>query len=147
MPSILLMVISAVCDNPRFCVSSYETDKKTFSYTAETLEHFKQENPFDDFYFIIGADSLSYLEKWYEPQKILNLATIAVYDREGFDTKALKKRILEMLGAEVVIIDAPRFDISSSMIRKRIGEGKSVRYMVPDSVIKIIEDKRLYIND
>ena len=141
------MVASAICDNPKFQISSYETDKEEFSYTAKTLEYLKKNNPQDDFYFIIGADSLAYLEKWYEPQKIADNATIAVYDREGFDTKALKTRILEFIDANVEIIDAPQFDISSSLIRKRISEGKSVKYMVPESVIKIIEDKGLYLDD
>lgn len=141
------MVESAISENPGFEVCSYETDKQEYSYTAETLEYLKKTNPQDNFFFIIGADSLAYLERWYKPEKIAELATIAVYERDGFDTFALAHRIIEFINAKVVIIDAPQFDISSSLIRQKIREGKSVKYMVPDAVIEIIEDKRLYRND
>ena len=141
------MVLAAISKNPNFEISSYETDKKEYSYTVDTLEYLKEKNPDDDFYFIIGADSLSYFEKWYKPQRIAELATIAVYGRDGLDMNALKDRILKIIDADIKIIDAPGFDISSSLIRERVNNGKSIRYMVPEAVIKIIEDKGLYIND
>ena len=138
------MVRASICDNPNFEICSYETEKKEYSYTAETLEYLKLNHPEDNFFFIIGADSLAYLEKWYKPEKIAELATIAVYGRENFDTNALADRISGFFDAKIVIIDAPQFDISSSLIRKRISEGKSIKYMVPEAAVKIIEDKRLY---
>lgn len=140
------MVASAISGNPSFSLCDYEVDKKEYSYTSETLKYLKEKKPDDEFYLIIGEDSLAYLEKWHDPKTIVELSVPCVYRRgENSNIDYEVKRIKELLNTEVLVIDAPIIDISSTKIRKLCSLGKSVRYMVPDSVIEIIERERLYV--
>jgi len=136
----------AISDNPDFELCDYEIKKDSYSYTVETLEYFKKERPDDELFFIIGGDSLFSFEKWYCPERILELATILVFERSGAgeDTEAEIRRLNEKYGADIRLIHAPKFDISSSQIRDRIRNKKTVRYMLPQSVIEYIDKHNLY---
>ncbi len=139
------MVRAAISDNINFELCTYEVEKEEFSYTADTLEYLKAKNPADNFFLIIGEDSLSYLEKWYKPETIVELSKIAVYGRgENSDIRSQTKRIKKLLGADIKEIKAPLIDISSTLIREFVKTGKSIKYLVPDSVIEIIEKEKLY---
>lgn len=136
----------AIEDNPDFTLCDYEIKKDGYSYTVETLEHFKKTYPDDELFFIIGGDSLFAFEKWYCPEKILTLTTLLVFDRTGSgeDISAEIDRLKKKYNADINLIHAPKFDISSSGIRERIKEGKTVRYMTASSVIDYIEKHGLY---
>lgn len=139
------MLNVAISDNNHFKISDYEVKKQEYSYTVNTLEYLKEKNPGDNLFFILGEDSLAYLDKWYCPEKIVEYATIVVYPRgvnSNLDYEV--DRIKKQLGADIKIIDAPVFDISSSEIRERVKEKKTIRYMTPQSVIDIIEKEKLY---
>ena len=128
-----------------FVPCDYEVRRSEYSYSALTLEHFKEEYPDREFYFIIGQDSLHYLDKWYMPEKIVSLAKIPVYPRASDinldeDIRAMS----ESLDTEFIKIDAPLFGISSTEIRKRVSEGKSISFMVPERVEEYIIEKGLY---
>ena len=139
------MVRNAISDNPCFEICTYEVEKEEFSYTADTLEYLKAKNPDDNFFFIIGEDSLAYLEKWYKPEIIVKHAKLAAYGRgEKSDIAFYIKRIKKLLNAEVIEIKAPLIDISSTKIREYVKSGRPIKYMVPDSVIEIIEKEKLY---
>jgi nicotinate-nucleotide adenylyltransferase len=139
------MVQAAIADNTHFTLSRVDIDRPPPHYTIDTLEILAKEFPRDEFYFIIGEDSLRDLPKWREPQEIIKWATLAVLKRPGnhFDMDDLGSKI-PGVSSRVVWINAPQLEIASSDIQKRIREGKSVRYMVTDEVRRVIEEKGLY---
>lgn len=139
------MLNVAISNNSHFKISDYEVKKQGYSYTVNTLEYLKEKNPDDNLFFILGEDSLAYLDKWYCPEKIVEYANIVVYPRgSNSNLKYEVDRIKKQLGADIKIIDAPVFDISSSKIRDRVKEKKTIRYMTPQGVIDIIEKEKLY---
>lgn len=141
------MVALAAADNPYFEVCPYEAERERYSYTADTLTEFSALYPDREFYFIIGADSLAQMNGWYKPEVIAKRCVIAVFGRKGIDgLETLAKERAAALGADIRLVDAPIMEISSSVVRGRIRSGKSVRYMLPESVRKYIEENNLYQN-
>ena len=136
----------AVGDTPRFSVSDYEVKKEEYSYTLETMRYLTEQNPDTEYYFIIGEDSLDSINTWYKPEEILKLCKILVFPRIGGESKLCEKadNAMKRLGGEILVIDAPIFELSSSEIRERVHEGKSIRYMLPEPVRKFIEENNLY---
>ena len=97
---------------------------------------------------IVGADNLFGLEYWVYPEKILKNCTLIAAARSGSGKEALeskRKELVEHFGGEILLMDFPAFDVSSTMIRERIKNGKNVRYMTPDKVIDYIETNGLYV--
>ena len=110
--------------------------RKGLSYTIDTILEIKKTLQADtDLAFIVGRDNLSDIETWKDPQAILDQCKIVVADRP-FTTKNDNP---EWLMKKVELVKVPLIDISSSDIRRRIREKKSIRYLVPDSVADIIE--------
>lgn len=143
------MVKLAIEDNPAFSLSSIERDYDGISYTAETLEKLKSAYPDTDFFFIVGADSLDYIENWKDPGKIFKLCKIIAVNRKGISTDRLlfKKEYLEKkFQTEIQLVDMPLIDVSSTMIRERIKSNLSVKYLLPSKVIRYINEKGLYKN-
>lgn len=133
----LRMVELAIKGNPSFEVSTFEIDAKTTSYSVETLKGFKKRYGEDaKLYFITGADSLGELFSWKELDEIFKLSQFIVANRPGYEITNVPKRI------EVVTITS--LEISSSQIRKKIKEGKSIRYLVAEPVREYIEVQGLY---
>lgn len=128
-----------------FETSSYEVDKEEYSYTLRTLEYLKAKYPNDELFFIIGEDSLNDIGKWYRPKDILSLCTLLVFPRaaSGELAETIKKTKLS-LGGKIFAMNAPLFGLSSSEIRERLRNGKSIRHMVPDAVLEYIEKNNLY---
>lgn len=138
----------AIEDNVNFALSTIEIDREGNSYSYETVEELKKEQPETDFYFILGADSLLEIEKWKHPDRLMAECTLLAAVRDDCDEKGLLKQIeylKEKYNADIWILPAKRIDISSSDIRNLVAEGKSVRYMLPDQVIKFIEKNHLYV--
>ena len=136
----LAMVRAAIAGNPAFEVSDVETRREGVSYTVDTLGHLAHEHPTADLVWIVGGDSLASFPTWREPREILRLASLAAYPRPGADLSAVPGWVLE----RTALVGAPRLDVSSTEIRARIAEGRSVRYLVPDAVREIIAARRLY---
>lgn len=123
----------------------YELNKKTYSYTAETLTDLKYEHPDWEIYFIIGEDSLRDIIKWYHPETVLKNCVLLVYPRAGkTEIESLIDIRRKAFNADIRKVDAPLIGISSTEIRNRAANGKSIRYMVPDSVCEYIEKNGLY---
>lgn len=141
------MIELAIKGHPYFKLSSVELERKGPSYTCDTLTELKRQNPHNTYYFILGADSLLMLEMWKEPQKIFQDCVIAAAVRGSGNEEKIRK-IAEYLGhtyqAKVEVLPARFMDLSSSEIRGRIKSGKSVRYMLPDSVYEYICENQLY---
>jgi nicotinate-nucleotide adenylyltransferase len=131
------MVELAIRGNPNFEVSSVEIDAKTTSYSVETLKAFRQKYGEDArLFFLTGADSLGELYTWKEIDQIFKLSNFIVTNRPGYDIANVPT------GVDVVTITS--LEISSSLIRRKIKEGKSIRYLVPEPVREYIIARRLY---
>jgi nicotinate-nucleotide adenylyltransferase len=135
----------AVAGDERLGVSTLEVDRGGASYTVDTLRELHELEPEHDLTFIVGGDMAQSLPAWREPEAILALARLAVAEREGVRREDIARR-LEPLhnGDRVVFFDMPRIDISSSAIRRRVAEGRPIRYLVPDAVAEAIAQHDLY---
>jgi len=139
------MVEKAIEGYEGFEVSDYEILKKGYSYTHETLEHFKKED--NEIYFITGADCLIDIEKWNNPGKILELSNFVVFNRPGYDDKSVmkqKEKINKKYNTNIRFLDIINLEISSSMIRKRIREGKRVNFFLSQEVLEFIVENKIY---
>lgn len=142
------MVRLAVEDEDAFEVDTIEMDSEEESYSYKTLQKLKQRDPDTDYYFIIGQDSLINFRTWRKPEEIVKLAHIAAADRPGYDTEAMKKitdENVRLFGGDFIIFECPDIQISSSMIRERIGSGLDARFYVPESVNEYILRNNMYL--
>ena len=135
----------AVAGDERFAVSTVEIDRGGASFTVDTLRALHDLAPEHALTFIVGGDMAHSLPSWREPEEVLRLARLAVAERSGVRREDLA-RLLEPLhaGDRVVFFDMPRIDVSSSAIRRRVAEGRPIRYLVPPAVEAAIEERHLY---
>ena len=125
------MLTAATRDEPRFRVSSIELDRTGPSFTVNTLESLREEGKL---FLILGSDAYSDFERWREPARIRELATIVLAARPGAPNAPAGARML----------DSPLMDISSRELRARAARGRSLRYLVPREALRYIEEHRLY---
>ena len=141
----LEMAELAVADDDRFEVSRMEVEKDAPAYTAETLATLRDESPDDELFLILGGDQAAALGSWHEPEKVLELATVAVFERVSWGRNAIVIKIGRLPGARNVrYLDMPLIQVSSSAIRRRVRGGAPIRYLVPERVAGYIEEKGLY---
>lgn len=143
----LHMAELAVQDNQRMCCMDVEIRREGYTYTYETLEELQSLYPEAKFYFIAGADCLLSIEKWKCPEEIFRRCTLIAAVRDGTPEEAMEEKraeLLERYGGEIILLPFVRMSVSSSEIRRRRAEGKSIRYMVPESVRNYIEEKGFY---
>jgi nicotinate-nucleotide adenylyltransferase len=141
----LEMVELSVADDERFESSRIELDREGPSYTSDTLEQLAKESPNDELFLILGGDQAAALASWHEPEKVLERATVAVFERVSWGRNAIMIKIGRLPGAERVrYLDMPLMQVSSSSIRRRVRDGLPIRYLVPDGVGEYIESKGLY---
>jgi nicotinate-nucleotide adenylyltransferase len=115
-------------------VSEVEVGRSGPSYTVDTLRHFREFHPEAEIFFIMGVDQAATFQDWHEPDQVASLAHLVVLAREG----------VEVPPGEFLTTPVTRVDISSSAIRARVQEGKTIQHLVPDNVRQIIESNRLY---
>jgi nicotinate-nucleotide adenylyltransferase len=139
----LAMTRLAVRRNPGFEVSAVELERSGPSYTVETLERLR-EGERAWWFLLVGSDSLEELHTWHEPQKVLDLATLAVARRPASRADAGPARLSAGLHGRVIELGNPLFEVSSSLVRRRARAGRSIRYLVPDTVAAYIVEHRLY---
>ncbi len=132
----LAMVKLAIKGNRYFVVSDIEIKRDGRSYTIDTLKEFKKMYPQDELYFIIGSDLLKYLDDWKDLDEIIQMVRFVVATRPGYP--------LEKIPSHISTIPIRAVDISGFEIRKAIKENKSFQYLVPETVLKYINKKRLY---
>ncbi|MGH2982458.1 MAG: nicotinate-nucleotide adenylyltransferase [Solirubrobacterales bacterium] len=140
----LTMTRLAATEDERFVASTLEVEREGPSYTHETLESLASEGD-DDLVFIMGADAAVGLESWREPERVVELARLAIARRAGISASDVAS-VLRSLGAEArcEMLDMPEFGISSSAARERAKEGRPLRYVVPEPVARFIEEKGVY---
>lgn len=136
------MVNMAISGHPKFRAVDWEIRKGGVSYSLETAKMLVAAYPEHEFYWLIGADMVQYLPHWHRIEELCSLVSFIGFARPGtrIDLGALEPVIRN----RVRLVDIPQFDISSTYIRERLRGGRSVRYLVPDSVLSYIEERRLY---
>lgn len=145
----LVMVRLAVADNPAFAVSTAELDQQGPTYTAETLAALHAELGEVTLHFILGTDALRDLPNWHQPARIVALARLAVALRPGRQLPALAglDRRIPGLANAVERLETTPLGISSTALRRRLAQRRSVRYLIPDPVLAYIEEHDLYRAD
>lgn len=144
----LRMIELAVAGRQDFCCSDIEVRREGYTYTFETLELLRKETPDTDYYFIMGADCLFTIENWRYPERIFRSATLIAAARSGMpvaEMEAKSRELEERYQGKILLFPFLSLEVSSTDIRKRIKEGKSIRYQVPDQVLSYITEKQLYI--
>ena len=132
------MVQLAVKDYPHFEVSDCEILRKGKSYTIDTVRHFQDILPKGTkLFFIIGEDALAGLDQWKDFEKLRKLVSFIVVNRPGYQGRAKLK-------GKFQFVNMPDIDIASSFLRKRITDGKSIKYFVSDKVYRYIKRHHLY---
>lgn len=134
------MVELAVQGNEKFAVSSIELQREGPSYTIDTLLKLQEEMQPASMHLLIGADNLLIFSSWYRVEEIKKIAKIAVMARPTFDLATAPTEHLQ----NIEIVHIPLLEISSTAIRERVAQGKSIRYLVPDTVHQYIEEQHLY---
>ena len=133
-------------DEPRFEVSDIEFRREGKSYTYLTLCELKKLYPDGEFYLIIGSDQYLVFNTWYKPDEILALATVCTMAREQGDLEKLYAYRNENVNMkDSIIVEFDIFEASSTDIRRRIKEGKSIKGLVPKAVEKYIKEHKLYV--
>lgn len=141
----LEMVELTVGADERFRVSRMELDREGPSYTIDSLRQLKEREPEDELFLIIGGDQAAALPSWHESEALLDVATIAVFERAHATRNAIFIKLAHMRGADRLrFLEMPRIDISSTMVRRRAAEGKPIRYLVTDKVANFIGAQSLY---
>jgi nicotinate-nucleotide adenylyltransferase len=134
----------AIAGDDRFVASRIELDREGVSYTVETLHELRaQRGDGDELVLILGGDQAVALPAWHEPAEIMSLATVAVAEREEWRRSEVLDA-LGGLGGEVTFFDMLRVDVSSSLVRRRVRQGKPIQYLVPDRVARYIAANSLY---
>lgn len=148
----LEMVRLAVAGEPGWEAGDCELRRSGPSYTIDTIRHFRRQlGDSADICWIIGADSLPELVSWYRVEELVERCRIVTAARPGWerpDLGVLRARLtaaqVERLASDV--LDTPRIDIAATDIRRRVREGRSIRYLVPDAVAEYVRAHRLYGN-
>ncbi|MDP2166980.1 MAG: nicotinate-nucleotide adenylyltransferase [Thermodesulfovibrionales bacterium] len=159
----LEMTKRAVSSNPRFEVSDIECRGKGKSYSVDTMKSLRSLYPGDRLFFILGADAFLDLPHWKSPMEVVGLSDFAVIPRHPYgiedtlsspylkdggacagDTKAGLFKSTLLGGRSVFFLTVTNIDISSTMIRKLISAGRSVKYLLPEEVESYIISNRLY---
>ena len=142
------MTALATSSNSGFEVSRLEVDKAGITYTFDTMEELRSiygEAP--ELYFITGADAVLELLTWYKIGELLTLCKFIAVTRPGFDIWKLEQKIAEISSkydGEIICLEVPLLEISSTDIRERIKNGKPVKYLLPEEVEAYIHKNGLY---
>jgi nicotinate-nucleotide adenylyltransferase len=141
----LRMCSLVAAKDDRLAVSRLEIDRGGSSYTVDTLREIHARTPGDELTFIVGGDMAQSLPAWREPEAILELATLAVAEREGVARQDIADRLAPLAEPDrITYFDMPRIDISSSAVRRRVRDGLPIRYLVPDPVARAIGEGSIY---
>jgi nicotinate-nucleotide adenylyltransferase len=136
----LAMVRLAVAHHPAFSVSDWELRQRRKVYTHEALEHFRKLWPRDRLHFILGSDSLRDLRTWRHGGRLLSEARFLIVERQEAPWTSIPRG----LRRKVRLIPCPFFPFASHVLRRRIARGQSVRYEIPEAVVRYIARRRLY---
>ncbi len=144
-----LMTVLATAANPYFEVSRTEIERKGDSYTIDTVKYMKEKMmPGGELFFITGADAILEIMTWKNVEELLDVATFIAATRPGYNLKELRERLSFKLHKRymerIIPIEVPAMAISSTDIRNRLKEQRSIKYLLPESVENFIYKNGLY---
>ena len=131
----LKMLEIATAPYPQFTVEPYEINKGGISYTAITMRELTKRGPEAAFYFIMGGDMIESLHTWHDIGTLNQLVTFVGFARPHTQAQTIYN---------VKMVDAPQFDISSTMLRRRFNEGRTVQFLIPEAVANYVREEGLY---
>jgi len=146
----LAMLELAIASNPHFTISLVDLERPGPSYTVETLQMLRQQwGAQTAIYFVIGGDSLEDLLAWYDPAGILQqLTALVAVQRPGYEEAAGYRDTLEArlpgIRQRLIMVQAPQLDISATDLRRRVAEGRPIKYQTPEAVERYIIEYGLY---
>lgn len=129
------MVEIAIAPYPHFKLETIELDRGGVSYTYDTMVKLCEKEPDNEFYFIIGGDMIDSLHTWYNIDRLVQLVRFIGLKRPG---------TLSKTKYDIRMVEAPQIDISSSLIRKRLKTGETLKFLIPDEVEAYIRKEGLY---
>lgn len=129
------MIKFGIRDNPHFELDMTDIDLGGVSYTYETIRKLKERNPNTEYYLIVGYDMVEHLPKWSHIQELVKEVHFVGVCRKGFEKKS---------DFPIMWVNTPVIEISSTVIRQRVRDGKSLKYFVPDDVAWYINDRGIY---
>lgn len=132
------MLELATIDNPDFEIERFEVDNGGKNYTYDTMKALIELYPTVEFYFIVGGDMIVDMPTWYKIDELVQLVQFVGVNRPGY---------LVETDYSIIMVDIPSIDISSSTIRKKVGQNCSIKYLVPDDVRNYIALEGLYQDD
>jgi len=138
------MLQLAISTNPAFAVSDIELQRGGISYTIDTLRQLSGQMPDAQLFLIMGLDSLGEFPNWREPLQIVQLCSLLVGMRPGYEAAPILACLPEAIRAAVRLIPSVPLDISATQLRTFAREGRTLRYLMPDNVIEYIENHQLY---
>lgn len=145
------MVKLAISPNPDFEISDIETTRVNLSYTVDTIRELKKIYKKEKLYFLIGLDSLFQLKTWKKIGDLSQEIEFVVALRPGYIDKEEINNEIDFLrdnfGTRINLIKTPLYEISSTDLRERIYQGKSLRYLIPKKVLDYIEESGFYKGD
>lgn len=143
-----LMTVLAIMTNKYFEISRLEIDRPGKSYAYDTVKYYRENYPEYDLYFITGADAIKEILTWHRVEEILDMCYFIAATRPGYDLNDLKQKELSVLPKQylerILIIEVPAMAISSTDIKRRVRNGISIKYLVPEPVEKYINKHKLY---
>jgi nicotinate-nucleotide adenylyltransferase len=142
----LTMVLLAIAGNRKFRLSRVDIDRQPPHFAVDTVTILREKSTNDEFYYLMGADSLNDLPTWHEPTRFVEICHgIGIMGRRGesADTSKLGKDI-PGLNNKLHFLETPLIEISGSDIRNRVENGKQFRYLVPDKIYRYILKHKLY---
>ncbi|MGB4439213.1 MAG: nicotinate-nucleotide adenylyltransferase [Sedimentibacter sp.] len=145
-----VMASMATLSNAKFTVSDIEIKNPEKSYTLNTITELIKVYIDTEFYFITGADAIIGLPNWHEPEKLLKLCKFIAVSRPGISKEIAQANIAEIkksFNGSIELLQAPMLQISSTDIRNRFKNGKSAKYLLPESVEQYIIKNSLYLEN
>ncbi len=139
------MCEAAIAGNDRFVCSRIELEREGISYSIDTIAEFRARYPaLEALYFITGADATLELPTWHRASELPRHCEFIAATRPGSDLSHMAQTIGAEMARHVRFMPIPGIDISSTDLRRRVAEGRSVRYQTPDAVADYIRDFSLY---
>lgn len=143
----LAMVRLAIVGNAAFAVTTVDVDRPGPHYTVDAIRLLREKWGIgaDETFFLMGTDSLAQLLTWHQPARLVELCRLAVMARPGYRPDLTElEAALPGLSARLDWVEMPVLDIAASDLRRRVGEGRSIRYQVPEAVAAYVAEHGLY---
>lgn len=144
----LKMLQLAAADNPNLEVSDLEIKRPGYSFTIDTIKYLQEQNPQQAVYFIAGADMLYSIHTWKDAEELCRMCKFIVVTRPGYRWERKSPRLSpvpDALWENLFYLEVPGYDFSSTDIRNRVNQGKTIKYLLPPAVEEYIIEHQLYL--